>query len=457
MTLWVIVLSYAMIVIDISIAITALPKIQSEFHLSTAHLSWVQTSYTLVFGGILLLGARFGDVFGRRRIFIAGLSIFALASLVIGLSNSGEMLIASRAIQGLGAALLAPSTLSLLSVSFPGGHERTKAFGSYAAVAGAAATVGLVLGGIFAGYLTWRIGFFINPPIALGLILAARKYIPETGRASEKFDFPGAILSTIGMALIVFALVESTSNGSSVQWQIWLAPVGLIVLLTFFLHEGRARQPILPLRIFKSSERSSALAGRLFFLAAMAPFWFFTSQFLQLVMGFSPQVAGIAFLPTTLLNFATARFAPRLILRFGNVRVLLTGLSTCLLGLLWLSQVGVSSSYFISIALPMLLIGGGQGLVLAPLTTMGVAGAKEEDAGAASGALNTAHQLGGSIGLAVEIFISSLLVASDSKLSSRQILASRISESFSIGAALLAVAILIILMSNRISSVKPGL
>ncbi len=437
----IILLSYAIIVIDISIAITGLPSIQHDFHLSTAHLSWVQNAYALVFGGLLLLGARAGDIFGRRKTFVLGLMLFAASSLFIGLSVNGAMLIAFRATQGIGAALLAPSTLALLSLTFPSGHERTRAFGAYAAVAGAAATIGLVLGGLFAGYLNWRVGFFINPPIATILTILAKKYIPETLPSPSRFDFTGAVLSTIGMSLIVFSLVESTVSSSGVNKTIWLAPIGLVLLLFFILHERRADQPILPLRIFKSRERSGALISRLFFLGAMAPFWFFTSQFLQLVLGFTPEAAGMAFLPTTLVNFASAWFAPKFMIRFGNMRVLLFGLTTCTIGMFWLSQIDSRSTYALGIVGPMLLLGFGQGFSLAPLTAAGVASIQPEDSGAASGAVNVAHQLGGSIGLAVEIFLSALIVHSTGAVVTRSLLATRISAAFTVGAVLLLLSL----------------
>ena len=449
----IIVMSYAMIVVDISIAITALPNIQRQFNLSIAHLSWVQNAYTLVFGGFLLLGARLGDVYGRRRTFIYGLLLFAIASFLIGCSRSGDALIAFRAIQGLGAALLAPSTLSLLSTSFPAGHERTKAFGAYAAVAGAAATVGLVLGGLFAGYLNWRVGFFINPPIAVVLVILSRRFIDESDRTKGNFDFGGALLSTIGMSLIVYSLVESTGAGNAIGSAIWLLPAGLAVLGLFIWHEARTPQPILPLKVFKSAERSSAIAGRLLFLAAMAPFWFFTSQFLQLVLGFSPEAAGMAFLPTTIVNFLTAKLAPKFMLKIGSLQTLLIGLVSCTAGMYWLSQLSVQSNYIIAIAPPMLLIGGGQGFVLAPLTTMGVAKVNPEDSGAASGAVNVAHQLGGSLGLAIEIFIASILVKSSSAEIDKGVLASRIADVFTIGSILLLLAIAVIYLPNRFEKV----
>jgi MFS family permease len=452
--LFIILMSYSMIVVDISIAITGLPSIQRDFGLSIAQLSWVQNAYTLVFGGLLLLGARAGDIFGRKNTFVAGLAFFATSSLLIGLSVSGGMLIAFRASQGIGAALLAPATLALLSDTFPSGNGRTKAFGAYAAVAGAAATVGLVLGGLFAGYLNWRVGFFINPPIAIVLFILSKRNISENAPVSGRFDLVGAILSTSGMSLIVYSLVQSTGSGSRVTRMIWLAPVGLLVLTLFFAYEKSAVQPIVPLHIFRNRVRNGALITRLLFLGAMAPFWFFTSQFLQLVLGFSPQAAGIAFLPITLVNFAVAWFTPKLVMRYGNRNVLIFGLLVTTIGMLWLAQLNIKSSYFFAIAGPMLLLGAGQGLVFAPLTAAGVSAVSPGDSGAASGVANVAHQLGGSLGLAIEIFISTILVHGAAGVINHGVLASRISSAFFVGSNFLVIALFAtyFTMSKKISS-----
>jgi MFS family permease len=209
----IILTSYTMIVLDISIVITALPKIHHALGFSSTGLSWVQNAYLLAFGGLLLLGARAGDLLGRRRMFIVGLGLFTIASIAVGTAQSDAWLIAARAVQGVGAAVLAPSTLALLQTSFPEGSERTRAIAYYAAVAGVAATVGLVVGGIFAGWLSWRVGFFINAPIGLAMMLAAPRYLPETERRSGQSDAAGAISSTLGMVALVYGIVRSADSG----------------------------------------------------------------------------------------------------------------------------------------------------------------------------------------------------------------------------------------------------
>lgn len=322
----IIMASYLMILIDVSIVITGLPKIQAGLGFSTVGLSWVQNAYTLALGGLLLLGARAGDILGRRRMLLLGLAIFTLSSLAIGLAQTPAWLLAARAVQGAGSAILAPATLALLSTHFAEGPERTRALSLYAATAGIGATLGLVLGGLFAELLSWRAGFFINLPIGALLMLATRRYIQETPTHSGQLDIGGAASSTLGMTALVYGLVRAAEQG----WGDWLTITaltgGLGLLGIFLLIQARARQPILPLRLFASRERSGAYAARMLFLGGMVGFWFFTTQFLQGVLGFTPLQAGLAFLPATLPNFLSAMLVPRLTPRVGSARLLAFGL-----------------------------------------------------------------------------------------------------------------------------------
>jgi len=435
----IIMASYLMIVIDISIVITGLPKIQAGLGFSPAGLSWVQNAYTLAFGGLLLLGARAGDILGRRRMFVVGLAVFTLASLVIGLAQTAAWLLAARAVQGMGSAILAPSTLALLSTHFAEGPARTRALSLYAAAAGIGATLGLVLGGLFADLVSWRAGFFINLPIGVLLILGARRYINETPRHAGRFDVAGAASSTLGMTALVYGLVRSAEQGwGDCVTQAVLA-VSVVLLALFVLIEARARQPVLPLRLFANRERSGAYVARMLFLGGMVGFWFYSTQFLQGVLGFSPFHAGLAFLPTTVPNFVSAMLVPRLARRFGNGRLLAGGLAVCVAGLAWLGQVSIHTNYFTGIALPMVLIGLGQGCVLAPLTVSAVAGVAQEDAGAASGLVNVAHQLGGSLGLAVLVVVFAAVTPPG--LAGASLLAHRIAVVMDTGAMLLVLAL----------------
>ncbi|MEC5397373.1 MFS transporter [Uliginosibacterium sp. H1] len=405
MVLAIIMASYLMIVIDISIVLTGLPRIQTALGFTPAGLSWIQNAYTLAFGGFLLLGARAGDLLGRRRMFMLGLAIFTLASLAIGAAQSPAWMIAFRAVQGFGAAVLAPSTLALIATHFEEGHERTRALALYAAAAGIGATVGLVLGGLLADLISWRAGFFINLPIGAALIAGSLRYIRETPGHAGRFDVAGAFTSTLGMCALVFGIVEAAEVGwaSPLTWASIAA--GLALLAAFLWIERHASQPLLPLRLLTNPRRNGAYAARLLFLCGMAGFWFFTAQYLQGALGFSPMLAGLAFVPVTIPQLITSLSVPAVARRLGQRRMLLAGLAMCTTGVLWLGLSATQASYLGGVVLPMLLIGFGQGWVLAPLTVAGVAGVAGNEAGAASGVLNVAHQLGASLGLAVLVVV----------------------------------------------------
>lgn len=405
--LLVVLVSYLMIVLDISIVITALPKIKESFDLSSASLSWVQNAYTLAFGGLLLLGARAGDILGRKRMFLLGLIIFTLSSLAITIAQFELWLFIGRAFQGVGAAILAPSTLALLAANFEEKDERTKAVAYYGAVAGIGASLGLVLGGIITAWFSWRIAFFINIPIGIALIIAAKYYIVETSKHTGEFDLIGAITSTFGMTSLVYAIVRSAQNSWNETYVITFFVLGVISLILFVFNERNAKQPIMPLRLFEDRQRSGAYIARILFLGAMMGFWFFTTQYLQITLGFTTYEAGLAFLPMTISNFIVALMVPRLTKKFGNSLLLLLGLFVTLAGMFSLSFISQDSSYLYGIALPMILIGIGQGGSLSPLTVSGVANVEAKDAGSASGVVNVAHQLGASLGLGILVVVFS--------------------------------------------------
>ena len=441
--LTIILVSYLMIVLDISIVITGLPKIRDGLGFSDIGLSWVQAAYTLAFGSLLLLGARAGDILGRRCMFLAGLALFTAASLAIGLAQNPAWLIAARAAQGIGAAVLAPSTLALLQMNFPEGPERTRAVAYYGATAGIGASVGLVLGGILADWLSWRVGFFINLPIGIALMIGALRFLRETERRSGRFDLTGAVCSTLGMTAFVYGIVRSASAG-------WMDPVtiaalaaGVLLLAFFILNEWRAEQPILPLRLFANRERSGAYAARMLFLGAMVGFFFFTTQFLQGVLGYTPLQAGMAFLPMTLPTFAAAMLVPALSRSLGNGGVLALALAFAAIGMAWLGLASAGTAYLAGIALPMIFIGFGNGAALGPLTVAAVAGVAPEDAGAASGLVNVAHQLGGTLGLGVLVVV--FAATGTDALQGHDLLAHRIAASITGAAIMLALALVLVL------------
>lgn len=435
--------SYLMIVLDISIVITGLPRIRDSLGFSPATLSWVHTAYTLSFGGLLMAGARAGDLFGRKRMFILGLAVFVAASLAIGLAPSPGFLVAARAVQGMGSAILAPATLALLSVTFSEGVERSKALGWYGATAGVGASIGMVLGGVLADLMSWRVGFFINVPLGLALIWGARRHVVETPLQAGRLDVPGSGLSTVGMVALVYGLVEAAETGWFALHS-WLPLLAAVLLLgAFFVHEARTAQPLLPLRLLQNRARSGAYAARLLFLAGVIGFWFYLTQYLQGVLDMRPLQAGMAFLPATIVQLLAAMSVARLTHRFGNDRVLAAGVALTAAGMAWLAQVDAHSSYLASVALPMAVLGIGQGLALSPLTIAGVAGVAPQDAGAASGLVNASHQLGGSVGLAllVVVFSADGGYSADAKVD----LARRVARSLDASAVLLVLALLVVL------------
>jgi EmrB/QacA subfamily drug resistance transporter len=446
--------SYLMIVLDVSIIINALPRIHHALGFSATGLSWVQNAYTLTFGGLLLLGARAGDLFGRRRMFVTGIALFTVASAAGGAAQSASWLLAARAVQGAGAAIAAPSTLALLMTSFPEGRGRTRAVAYYAAVAGGGGSVGLVLGGLLTSWASWRLGLFVNVPVGVALVLAAPRVLGETERQTGHFDLAGAVTSTLGMFAVVYGIVRAGSAGWSDDLTLASLAGGLTLLAVFVLNERRAQQPITPLRLFASRERVGAYVARVLFVGAMYGQFFFLTQYLQVVEGFSPIEAGIAFLPLTLVMFAFTNLVPTLVARYGNSRVLAGGILVALAGMAWLGRIDAETPYLTGVALPMAVLAAGAAAAFAPLTTAGVSGVASEDAGAASGLVNAAHQLGGSLGLGVlvTVFASALPGAPARGITPPAhavALAHAISTSITVGAAMLGVALAVVLILVR--------
>lgn len=430
-----------MIILDTSIVLTGLPAIQRDLGFSDSGLAWVQSAYTLTFGGFLLLSARAGDILGRRRMLIAGLAVFTVASVAIGMATSPAVMVAARAVQGLGSAILAPSTLALLQTTFSEGPERTRAVSWYSAVAGVAASVGLVLGGVLAQSLSWRVGFFVNLPIGVAMIVAARRYIVETTRSKGQFDVAGALASTIGASALVYGFIRSADAG----WHdaITQAAIagGVALLGAFVRMQARAAQPIMPLRLFASTERAAAYAARLLFLGGMIGFFFFTTLYLQEELHYGATLTGLAFLPATVVNFFFAMLLPRLTRRFDNAWILATGLGFCVAGMAWLSRATPDSAYLTAVALPMMLIGAGQGFTLGPLTVSGIKGVARADAGAASGVVNVAHQIGNALGLAVLVAVGA---HGAQALHGIDLTAHRVTAAFTTATGMLACALVLV-------------
>jgi EmrB/QacA subfamily drug resistance transporter len=441
----VILAGYLLVLIDVSILMAALPTIHRDLGFTPTGLSWAQNAYTLTFGGLLLVGARAGDLAGRRRMFIVGIALFAAASLAVGLAQSATWMIAARAVQGLGAAILAPSTLALLATSFLEGPQRTRAMAAYGALAGIGTAFGLIVGGVLTSALSWRVGFFLNVPVGLAAILAAPRYLAETTRHAGCLDIAGALCSTVGVSALVFGIVHSADVG-------WNDPVtsaalvtGLALVALFVVSQRRAVAPVMPLRLLADRGRAGAYAARFLFNGVLVSFFFFMTQYLQGVAGFTPLEAGLAFLPVTAAAFAAALATAALSRRVGNDALTIAGCAAMLVGTAWMSRVSATTGYAAGIALPMILFGVGQGFGLSALTTAGVAGVAARDASVAGGVINVAHHLGGALGLGVLVTVFSAAGAGDH---GPVLLADRVSASLTVATGFLVLALIIAVLAR---------
>lgn len=394
-----------MVVIDASIVNVALPGIARALGFSAASLSWVVTAYTLTFGGLLLLGARAGDLLGRRRTFIAGIIAFTLASLAAGAAPSAGWLLAARAMQGAGGALAAPSALALLMVQFPEGRERTRALGWFAAVSVGGIAVGLILGGVLTQLASWRWVFFVNVPIGAAVAVLSRRVLAETPSRNGRFDIVGALTSTAGVASFVFGFVSAAQNGWNQLAAVVPFAAGVALMATFIANESRAPEPITPLRLFADRIRAAAYAARFLLLAGVFGMFFFLTQYMQGVLGYGTLQAGLAFVPFTVMLFTASQLSARVLVeRAGAKRLMVGGLTLSTAGMILLTQLTPSSGY-VSLLIPMLLFGIGNGLAFVPLTASALHGVRPEEAGAASGLVNVMQQLGGALGLAVLVSV----------------------------------------------------
>jgi EmrB/QacA subfamily drug resistance transporter len=397
--------SQLMVVLDATIVNVALHDIKGALGFSSAGLSWVVTAYTLTFGGLLLLGARAGDILGRRRVFLAGIALFTLASLVGGFAQNPGELLAARAVQGVGGALASPSALALLMTMFPGVRERTRAIGLYTAVSIGGAAVGLIAGGMLSEWASWRWVLFVNVPIGLVLLALARPVLPETPRQPGRFDLAGALTSTLGMTALVYGFVNAASDGWSDLRTIGSFAAGALLLAVFVATELRAEAPITPLGLFADRNRSTSYVARLLLVAGMMGMFFFLTQFLRGVLGYSDLMTGFAFVPLTAVVFTASQLSARVLVeRVGAHRLMIIGITFSTSGMLWLTQLGEHSGY-LSLVGPLLVFGTGNGLAFVPLTTAALDGVDPKDAGAASGLVNVMQQLGGAVGLAVLVTV----------------------------------------------------
>jgi EmrB/QacA subfamily drug resistance transporter len=392
-----------MVVLDVTIVNIALPSMRVALHLSPADQQWIINAYVLVFGGFLLLGGRAADLFGRRRMFLFGLGLFSAASLVGGLASSGGVLIAARAVQGLGGAVLAPATLSSLTTTFAEGPARTRALTAWSTTAATGGAFGTVMGGLLTDQLDWRAVLFVNVPIGIGLFVASLHYLhlPAEHGPKRSLDLPGSVTVTAGLAAIIYATVTTDAHAwGSPHTLGWMA-IGVALIGAFVVIESRAREPLVPLRIFRS--RALAGADAISFLLGGLIYGqiFFISLFLQQVNHDTPLHAGLVMLLPTSAALVAALISGRIVARVGPRAILAIGPLCCAGGALWLSRLQAGDSFLLHVGLPAIICILGTACCFVPMTMCATAGVAQRDAGLASGLLNSSRQIGGALFLAI--------------------------------------------------------
>src|SRR2546421_5164946 len=400
------------VVLDASIVNVALPTIGSALHFSEGNLPWVVNAYVLTFGGFLLLGGRVADLLGRRRVFMGGLVLFAVASLLGGLSSTSGQLIAARAVQGLGAALLSPAALSIITTTFADGAERNKAFGVWGAVAGSGGAAGVLLGGVLTQGLGWEWVLWVNVPIGLIAAALAPVLLAEARPVDQRrhFDLAGAASITAALSLLVYALLDANSAGWGSTKTISLLAISVALLGVFVAIERRSPSPLVPFRIFRLRTLTGANVTGVLIGASLFSMFFFISLYMQQVLGYDAIKAGLSYLPLAVSIILAAGVASQLVTRVGFKPVLAAGMALIATGLIWFSQISVHGSFLADILGPSLLAAVGLGFAFVPVTIAAVAGVDDHEQGLASGMINTAQQVGGALGLAVLAAISTSVI-----------------------------------------------
>lgn len=401
-------LAQFMVVLDISIVNIALPSMQHAFHMNQATLQWIITAYTLTFGGFLLLGGRTADLFGRRLTFLAGITIFTLASMGTGLSQSSEMLIIFRGLQGLAAAFMSPAALSIVLVTYREGHERNVALSVWGAVASGGAAVGVLLGGIITQYLNWRWNFFINVPVGIGVIITAFQILGKHESEAEhrNLDLPGAVSVTAGLMMLVYGLVKAPTYGWTEHSTLTYFAISFVLLAFFVINESRTKHPLMPLRILRIRNLWSADLLMLLVAAGLFSIFFFTTLYMQEILNYTPVKTGVSFLVVPVAIALAATNVPRLIKRIGYRPILIIAPLVVSGGLFWVSHLPVHGTFWGNIAPGMILLGLGMGATFVSVIIAATSGVAGHESGLASGLLTTSQQIGGSIGLAVLTGIS---------------------------------------------------
>ncbi|MFI0982677.1 MFS transporter [Streptomyces sp. NPDC021093] len=403
----IIVLCQLMLVLDLMIVQIALPDMKTSLGLTTANMSWVISAYALAFGGLLLLGGRAGDVLGKRRMFLTGVAVFTVASLVGGMATEGWWLLTARALQGVGAALASPSTLALIISLFEEGPKRARAIGIYSVVGGAGAALGLILGGVLTDVASWRWVLFVNVPIGVLVLVLTPLFINEMPRQRARFDVAGALTSTLGMVALVHGVTNASEHGWGDPSTLIACAAALVLLPAFFVIESKSRQPILRLGLLAGRTRAGAYIAVLLVQGSMIGMLFFLSQYVQQIFHFSPLVAGLCFLPVTAAVVPLAKVVITLVMKVGGRVLVVFGAGLITVANLWLTQLDQSSSYWLGVLPALLVYGCGIAFSTIPLTMLAVSGVPPEESGSASSVLNAVQQVGGSLGLAVLVTVFS--------------------------------------------------
>ncbi len=396
-------LAQFMVVLDVSIVNVALPAIQHAFHMTESSLQWIVTMYSLTFGGFLLLGGRSADLFGRRKTFLAGVTLFTLASLFCGLAQSETWIIISRGVQGLAGAFMSPAALSIILVTYKEGHERNVALSVWGAVASGGAAVGVLAGGIITQYLNWRWNFFVNVPVGIAVVVTALRILDkhESTLDHNQMDLPGAILVTGGLMSLVYALVKAPVDGWTSQTALLFFGIAVLALVEFIRNEQHTDHPLMPLRIFKIRNVAGADLLMLCMASGLFSVFFFTTLYMQEILGYTPIKTGVSFLIVPIAIAITATNVPRVIQRIGYKPILMVAPLVVSGGLFWISHIPVDGTYWGNVAPGLIMLGLGMGATFVSATIAATSGVPHHESGLASGMLNTSQQVGGALGLAV--------------------------------------------------------